>query len=58
VALAAQRHQRHKTLAAANPGLMMRRTSGHGQTGPCRDLRGCAANAEAPGALRRDDPAA
>ena len=40
------------TLAAANPGLIMLRISGYGQTGPYRDLPGFAVVAEAMGGLR------
>ena len=39
-------------LAAANPGLIMLRISGYGQTGPYRDLPGFAVVAEAMGGLR------
>ena len=42
----------HDTLAAANPGLIMLRISGYGQTGPYRDLPGFAVVAEAMGGLR------
>ena len=40
------------TLAATNPGLIMLRISGYGQTGPYRDLPGFAVVAEAMGGLR------
>jgi formyl-CoA transferase len=40
------------TLSALNPGLIMLRISGYGQTGPYRDLPGFAAIAEAMGGLR------
>ena len=40
------------TLLAANPGLIMLRLSGYGQTGPYRDLPGFAVVAEAMGGLR------
>jgi len=40
------------TLAATNPGLVMLRISGYGQTGPYRDLPGFAVVAEAMGGLR------
>jgi formyl-CoA transferase len=40
------------TLSADNPGLIMVRISGYGQTGPRRDLPGFAAIAEAMGGLR------
>ena len=39
-------------LAATNPGLIMLRISGYGQTGPYRDLPGFAVVAEAMGGLR------
>ena len=42
----------YDTLAAANPGLIMLRISGYGQTGPYRDLPGFAVVAEAMGGLR------
>ena len=42
----------YDTLAAANPGLVMLRISGYGQTGPYRDLPGFAVVAEAMGGLR------
>ncbi len=42
----------YETLAAANPGLIMLRISGYGQTGPYRDLPGFAVVAEAMGGLR------
>ncbi len=42
----------YETLAAANPGLVMLRISGYGQTGPYRDLPGFAVVAEAMGGLR------
>ena len=42
----------YDTLAAANPGLVMLRISGFGQTGPYRDLPGFAVVAEAMGGLR------
>ena len=42
----------YATLAAANPGLIMLRISGYGQTGPARDLPGFAVVAEAMGGLR------
>ncbi|WP_129782485.1 CaiB/BaiF CoA transferase family protein [Peristeroidobacter soli] len=41
-----------ETLSAGNPGLIMLRISGYGQTGPRRDLPGFAAIAEAMGGLR------
>ena len=41
-----------ETLKALNPGLIMLRISGYGQTGPYRDLPGFAAIAEAMGGLR------
>lgn len=41
-----------ETLSAINPGLIMVRISGYGQTGPRRDLPGFAAIAEAMGGLR------
>jgi formyl-CoA transferase len=40
------------TLAADNPGLIMLRISGYGQTGPYRDLPGFAVVAEAMGGMR------
>ena len=39
-------------LSAANPGLVMLRVSGYGQTGPYRDLPGFAVVAEAVGGMR------
>lgn len=42
----------YEALAAANPGLIMLRISGYGQTGPYRDLPGFAVVAEAMGGLR------
>ena len=42
----------YETLAADNPGLIMLRISGFGQTGPYRDLPGFAVVAEAMGGLR------
>jgi len=42
----------YDTLAASNPGLIMLRISGYGQTGPYRDLPGFAVVAEAMGGLR------
>lgn len=42
----------YETLAKANPGLIMLRISGYGQTGPYRDLPGFAVVAEAMGGLR------
>ncbi len=42
----------YETLAAENPGLIMLRISGYGQTGPYRDLPGFAVVAEAMGGLR------
>jgi len=42
----------YQTLAAENPGLIMLRISGYGQTGPYRDLPGFAVVAEAMGGLR------
>ncbi|MBI5257001.1 MAG: CoA transferase [Burkholderiales bacterium] len=42
----------YDTLAARNPGLIMLRISGYGQTGPYRDLPGFAVVAEAMGGLR------
>ncbi len=42
----------YDTLATANPGLVMLRISGYGQTGPYRDLPGFAVVAEAMGGLR------
>jgi formyl-CoA transferase len=42
----------YDVLAAANPGLIMVRISGYGQTGPYRDLPGFAVVAEAMGGLR------
>ncbi|WP_269630572.1 CaiB/BaiF CoA transferase family protein [Pelomonas sp. BJYL3] len=42
----------YDTLAADNPGLIMLRISGYGQTGPYRDLPGFAVVAEAMGGLR------
>ena len=42
----------YETLAAENPGLIMLRISGYGQTGPSRDLPGFAAIGEAMGGLR------
>ena len=41
-----------ETLSAANPGLIMLRISGYGQTGPYRDLPGFGAIGEAMGGLR------
>jgi formyl-CoA transferase len=41
-----------EALSALNPGLIMLRISGYGQTGPYRDLPGFAAIAEAMGGLR------
>lgn len=41
-----------ETLSAANPGLVMLRISGYGQTGPYRDLPGFGAIGEAMGGLR------
>jgi formyl-CoA transferase len=42
----------YEALAAENPGLIMLRISGYGQTGPYRDLPGFAVVAEAMGGLR------
>ena len=42
----------HATLARTNPGLVMLRISGYGQTGPNRDLPGFGVVAEAMGGLR------
>src|SRR6185295_14023562 len=42
----------YDTLSALNPGLIMLRISGYGQTGPCRDLPGFGAIGEAMGGLR------
>lgn len=42
----------YEFLSAANPGLIMLRISGYGQTGPYRDLPGFAVVAEAMGGLR------
>lgn len=42
----------HATLSASNPGLIMLRVSGYGQTGPLRDLPGFGVVAEAMGGLR------
>jgi formyl-CoA transferase len=42
----------YEALAQANPGLVMCRISGYGQTGPYRDLPGFAVVAEAMGGLR------
>ena len=42
----------YDTLAAANPGLVMLRISGYGQTGPYRDLPGFGSIGEAMGGLR------
>jgi formyl-CoA transferase len=42
----------HDVLSAANPGLIMLRISGYGQSGPYRDLPGFAVVAEAMGGLR------
>ncbi|CAN7565815.1 CaiB/BaiF CoA transferase family protein [Rhizobacter sp. LjRoot28] len=42
----------HATLARSNPGLVMLRISGYGQTGPNRDLPGFGVVAEAMGGLR------
>ena len=42
----------YDTLAADNPGLVMLRISGYGQTGPYRDLPGFAVVAEAMGGMR------
>ena len=42
----------YESLAADNPGLIMLRISGYGQTGPYRDLPGFAVVAEAMGGLR------
>jgi len=42
----------YEALAADNPGLVMLRISGYGQTGPYRDLPGFAVVAEAMGGLR------
>ena len=42
----------YEVLAADNPGLVMLRISGYGQTGPYRDLPGFAVVAEAMGGLR------
>ena len=42
----------YETLAAANPGLVMLRLSGFGQTGPMRDLAGFGSIGESMGGLR------
>ncbi|MGM9489269.1 CaiB/BaiF CoA transferase family protein [Ideonella sp. YS5] len=42
----------YEALSAANPGLVMLRISGYGQTGPYRDLPGFGAIGEAMGGLR------
>ena len=42
----------HETLAATNPGLIMLRISGYGQTGPYRDKPGFGVIGEAMGGLR------
>ena len=42
----------YEALSAGNPGLIMLRISGYGQTGPYRDLPGFAVVAEAMGGLR------
>jgi formyl-CoA transferase len=42
----------YEALAGANPGLIMLRISGYGQTGPYRDLPGFAVVAEAMGGMR------
>ena len=42
----------YETLSALNPGLVMLRISGYGQTGPYRDLPGFGAIGEAMGGLR------
>ncbi|MDL2339378.1 MAG: CoA transferase [Pseudomonadota bacterium] len=42
----------HEELSRSNPGLIMCRISGYGQTGPYRELPGFAAVAEAMGGLR------
>ncbi len=42
----------YETLAATNPGLVMLRISGYGQTGPYRDLPGFGVIGEAMGGLR------
>lgn len=42
----------HEALSKTNPGLIMCRISGYGQTGPYRELPGFAAVAEAMGGLR------
>ena len=42
----------YETLAKSNPGLVMLRISGYGQTGPYRDLPGFGAIGEAMGGLR------
>ena len=42
----------YETLSKANPGLVMLRVSGYGQTGPYRDLPGFGAIGEAMGGLR------
>jgi len=42
----------YEALAVSNPGLIMLRISGYGQTGPYRDLPGFAVVAEAMGGLR------
>ena len=42
----------YETLSKTNPGLVMLRVSGYGQTGPCRDLPGFGAIGEAMGGLR------
>jgi len=43
----------YETLAKTNPGLVMLRISGYGQTGPYRDLPGFGAIGEAMGGLRQ-----
>ncbi|MDY0744007.1 CoA transferase [Paucibacter sp. R3-3] len=43
----------YETLSALNPGLIMLRISGYGQTGPYRDLPGFGAIGEAMGGLRQ-----
>jgi formyl-CoA transferase len=42
----------YEDLSRLNPGLVMLRISGYGQTGPCRDLPGFGAIGEAMGGLR------
>jgi formyl-CoA transferase len=42
----------YEDLSKLNPGLVMLRISGYGQTGPCRDLPGFGAIGEAMGGLR------